>query len=479
MTRPISRRDAFRLGGLGLTTGALSTLLGRSARAEQYQQAEPQCLGDPKLLVINLRGGNDGINTVIPYQDPDYYSERPTIAIPSSGTGAGIVLNNFAMLNPALQPLMNPWNKGKVAFLHRIGDADSTLSHFTEQHFWETAVPGDLTFAEGWVPRLVSRGGFGPAAGNSYAASVSPRIQLLFDTQDPANQQAHIPLINDRGTYKGYSIAENTGSPSPEELKIRGDTASAGLRDFVAPPASSTPAEFDALQRGNYAEMLQSEDLVAPLIGAPWTGPGGGQYPQPGVNGLPNKFYVTQFGDQLRDSMHMLVETDLRIAGVEIGGWDTHSNQSLQQQERLQVLAAGLRAAFDDAEMAYSANILIFVMTEFGRTSGENGSNGTDHGRGGLAIAIGRCVKKGVYNNFTGAKGWTNGAGDGTRQSTLFDDGKYMPARTEYRTVFAEILRKHFLLSGGAGGDIDHVIPGWHAESQAGGPLYTSLGFLR
>ena len=177
----------------------------------------------------------------------------------------------------------------------------------------------------------------------------------------------------------------------------------------------------------------------------------------------------------------LLKHTDVRIVGLDIGGWDTHSNQGGENgnhANRLTDVAEAFQALYRDLESQWD-DLVICAMTEFGRTSKENGSNGTDHAEGSVMFVGGGCVNPGIYNchdiSDSSGKGfhWETGGSN----SAIFEvNNRYLSHRTDYRSVFAEIFAGHF---GDTQQQLENVIPDYaNLTSTYGGTTFQNLGLF-
>ena len=440
----LSRRQSLKLALSGLSIAGTSSL-GRGLWAMKYPIAggSPALTGK-KALFVFLRGGNDGLNCVIP-DDPAYYSLRiPSgVGVPK---GAGIPLTAFAELHPALQPLEKPFGDGNVALLHRVHYENASRSHFSAQQFWETAKPGDLTFKEGFVTRLLELTSSDPFRG----ATLSPKPQRLFVSKDPNRILAHIR------SFETYSLSLDPSNPTGPEGKLK-----RALRDHYEAGPLSTPDDLLARQTG--LVMLDSEGQVEPLLTAD-------EYDVANDFNYPD----TTFGRRLKEGIQILRDTTSQIVGVELGGFDNHSNQAEndgmegQHPDQLAQLAQGLRAIYDDSTQSGSSisDMLTIVISEFGRTTNVNASRGTDHGEASVVFAIGTGVNGGVFN--CDASNWSPG-------DSVEIESRYVGIRTDYREVLAEALRKHFGLASSTA--LNTVIPDYTTIS-VGDPLFDELGYL-
>ncbi len=448
MSHQLHRRQLLRMGGVGLLAGAFSSVLNRTAYAQVIGQ--PVLINFRKVLIIFQRGANCGLNTIIPHgNSSEYFGYRPLPTL--SGPGVDNIgvpfdpafdLNGFASMHPAMAPLSHVFNQGHLAFLHRVGTIDYSRSHFEAQRYYETLSPttpaGSLALEEGWVARMV---GALPTTGGYAGVSVSNAFQQAFRSTDPSRVQWHVPNI------AAYSQAKVKGAPTAVEAKMFG---SAGLAAQYG--GAQVVTETSALAYRSGVEMQEADAALSGVSSA-----------------QPNTPYpATPFGASLRDAVSMLTQTNALVAGVEIGGWDTHAFQggvNGRQAELLNELALGLRAVYNNV-MAHggSQDLMVLVVTEFGRTTPQTGSFGTDHGHGGVAMAMGLRVNGGVYN--CDPSTWLPGDMTGP-------DGPWVHHRTDFRAVFKEILRAYYFANTSM---IDLVIPGWSSLS---GPTFAELGFVK
>ena len=165
----------------------------------------------------------------------------------------------------------------------------------------------------------------------------------------------------------------------------------------------------------------------------------------------------------------LIKRTDVKVLGVNIGGWDTHTNQGQVNGShalRLGYVAEGFQALYRDLQSVWD-DVLIVSMTEFGRTSEENGSMGTDHGEGSVMFAAGGCVNGGTYN--CDATRWEPGAMFGK-------SGRYLSRKTDYRTVMGEMFTKHF---GDDSSQLEEIIPGYSTAAGDNPTDFEQLNYLR
>lgn len=413
---------------------------------------------EAKLVFIFQRGGNDGVNTVIPHGDPEYnIGNRPTLYIPpASAIDLG---NNFASLHPSMAAMMEIYNHpnltgidgpGNLAIIHRVGYAGQSKSHFNSQHYWENGTPGEPTFEEGMIYRQVALT-MNPVDNNLVAAAMSNSQMTALRGSLP------IPTIREPETF------DFTGDPAksskligrlpshPQGLGGEGLLgAYGGLRDFPDKPYRGLVYDT-GLALTNAMNIVQ--DAVAQ---GPYEPSEGAVYPS------------GDFGERLAQIAMLLKRTPARVLGVNIGGWDTHTNQggiNGRQGNLLAQVAQGFRALYRDLQDQWD-KLIIITMTEFGRTSLENGSRGTDHGHASSMFVAGGQVQGGVYN--CDASTWLEG--------DLFSaSGRYVERKTDFRAIFGEIFMRHF---GDSEEVLEQVIPGYTQAAQVNPGDFEFLNFL-
>ncbi|MCA8961579.1 MAG: DUF1501 domain-containing protein [Planctomycetes bacterium] len=444
-------RRRFLQASLG---SAALCALGPNFGVRPWSRALAQVGTDPakKLLVIFLRGGNDGLNTCIPYGDPEYNAtHRPTIFVPE--TSALDLGNGFAALHPALQPLHELHLLGQLATIHRVAYDNQSRSHFDSQQFWENAVPGDNELDEGWIYRHVVDT-YDLADNPLAAASISARLMVLFQGE------VALPHIFDLATY-------DLGVPGTASEKLLGTTGSpgSGVLGWYEQYSGSTHG-YDALlaTTGETVGQTLAEIQASGVDPATYVPENGATYPN---DDDPAGFPATSFPffRQLRDAVMLLKATDMRIAAVELDGFDTHAGQGSAAGSQAQLLswvAHGIRSVSLDMDSTWSDTAVV-TLSEFGRTSKENGSGGTDHAEASCLFVASGSVNGGVYN--CDATTWA--AGD------LFStpNGRYVSHRTDYRSVIAEIMAGHFGVA-----NLDAVVPSY--STLATTPSFAPLGLF-
>lgn len=358
------------------------------------RRAEAQTIPGRVLVCIFQRGAVDGLNMVVPHGESQYYSLRNSIAVPRPGASGGAVnLDGFFGLHPSMSALEPMFDDGELAIIHACGSPDDTRSHFDAQDFMETGTPGDKTTEDGWINRHLQT--IPPSQPTTLrAVAVTPTVPRALS--GPASVYAAASLTNlDLGAGRQGELAR---AAIEDMYRGRGDL----IGDTVE-------------------ETLDNYEIFTSLGG--YTPANGAAYP----NG--------NFGRQLRE-VAQVVKSNLgvEVAFLESGGWDTHVNQGGsdgQLSTLLRDFADGL-AAFHTDMGNLMDDVCVISMSEFGRTAAENGSAGTDHGRGTAMMAMGGNVRGGqVYGDWPGLS-----------SSQLFE-GRDLDVTTDFRTFFAEVVDRH------------------------------------
>jgi len=388
---------------LFIRDGVATVTLGLAAPAFLSAIAQAQGLPSRRLVVVYLGGGNDALNTLISYQDANYYSRRPTIAVPAGQVlQVGADASGRALgLHPRLGGLWNIFNEGRLALVQRTGYANSSRSHFEATDIWGTANPQSST-GSGWLGRYLDtlpRPADALAAWNTFGET--PRALL--------SGQTGVPAIPNGSTYTYAS--PNRGSAAVEERSA--------AQIMAANPASGRP--HLAFVNSTSRAALETLDRVAqatsytPTIAYPNTG----------------------FGLALRTVAGAIVRgVGSRVYWVQTGGFDTHAQQGTGggagYGNLMGTLGDGLWAFYSDVRNQGLINdTTIIVFSEFGRRISENGSGGTDHGAAGVMMAIGGMVRGGLHGTAPvlapGSPTLENSSGD-------------VRYETDFRSVYARVL---------------------------------------
>jgi uncharacterized protein (DUF1501 family) len=392
----VTRRDFIRGGVAAFTVSfAAPAFLSDIARAQGARSRS--------LVVVYLGGGNDALNTVVPYQDPFYYSRRPTIAVPagqvlqigsdSRGTSLG--------LHPRLTGLRNIFNEGRLAIVQRTGYQNSSRSHFQGFDIWGTADPSQPN-TTGWLGRYLETVPKDALAGWCTTREV-PRALL--------SREVSVPGIPDARTYTFAS--PNSGAEALNERAAATRIAShlAVDRPHLALVNSTATGALETLDR--VASVASYVGTVA--------------YPNNG------------FALALRTVAGSIVRgTGTRVYWVQTGGYDTHAGQGAQGGGAYATLMGtfgdGLAAFYNDLRnQGLLSDTLVVQFSEFGRRISENGSGGTDHGAAAVMMAMGGAVRGGIYGS---APSLNPDFGN----QTLENSGGDVRYETDFRSLYARVL---------------------------------------
>lgn len=328
----MQRRDFLKLGA-GLSIAGLSPQL---ALANNNLRS---------VVLIKLSGGNDGLNTLIPYQDPLYYQLRPTIAIPKHQV---IPLEKNMGLNPYMKALMPWWKKGNLAFIQGIGYAQQELSHFSSIDVWETASMPKQYQTDGWLNRVLPRykkGLHGVVLGDNTGPLTGKDCHTIA-MQSPEVFLSQVSLIDD--------IKLSHTTPALQHL---------------------TKVQHQLFQSG---QQLKQKMQHPRSLGVP--------------------FSTSKFGRRLESVAKMINQgLDATVYKVELDGFDTHVNQLNTQSNLLHHLAVGLNSFATAMQRSGKwNNIVVVTYSEFGRRTQENHGGGTDHGAASTHLVMGGRVRGGL-----------------------------------------------------------------------------------
>jgi uncharacterized protein (DUF1501 family) len=363
------------------------------------------------LVVVFLRGGWDALNVVPPIAGDDrgYYEKaRPDIRINNL-----LPLNDQFGLHPALAPLYDLYQQGNMAVVHAVGLNYDTRSHFDAMEYIELGTPGSKSTTSGWITRHLQTTG------------VSSILPALSTSGAPSSLLNFVPTVNlnDPGDFSQW----DNGLAASQQVALRqmysGETLlhRAGIR------------------------TLESLDIVHPLVEEEYQPTNGARY-----NG-------DELSQQLKTVARMIkLETGLRVATVDYGGWDTHEYQNDGDAgylaDLLGNLASGLSNFYLDLDGGYTDKLSVVVISEFGRRLVQNESYGTDHGHGNVMFTLGGGVNGGqVY-----------GAWPGLHNDQLYDHAD-LAITTDYRQVLSEMLARRL-----GNADVASVFPGFTPSGEMG-----------
>jgi uncharacterized protein (DUF1501 family) len=341
----------------------------------------------------------------VPTFDPFYYSSRPTLQVPP---GAELPLTGGFGLHPAFAPVLPIFQSGDLAFVHACGSPDPSRSHFDAQDFMERAAPGDKSVVTGWLNRWLSVAGTGSA------------IQgITIDRAKVKAMGGPAPTVAFRD-IAGFAIEGTEPVVRRDALETRYE-----LLGVATALGRSTNEAFEAV------DLVQSVDTTTSVV-----------YP------------ASRLGAALKDAAALIKgDIGIKVIAVNTGGWDHHSNQLANMDGVGGDLAASLAAFWEDLGPCRTSPLTL-CMTEFGRRIDENGADGSDHGHGGVMLAMGAGVaggrvvlRDGTWPGLAPADRWI---------------GQDLQVTTDFRDVFAEILASHM---GTPVADLASVFPSYTVDA--------------
>jgi len=344
--------------------------------------------GYKNLVVIQLSGGNDGLNTIVPYGNDIYYQKRNTIAISQSDV---VKLNDTQGLNPSLSALKEIFDQGWMSIINSVGYPNPDRSHFRSMDIWQTASASDQFLTTGWIGRYLDSNC--QDCKNPYTA-----IEV-DDTLSLALKGAQMKGVAVQDPYKLY---QNTREPF--------------FKDLVR---SHSDANLNEDNLGYlYKTMIETYSSADYIQNTSKTYTVKGEYP------------ATALGNQLK-TVSKLINSGLktRVYYVSLSGFDTHTRQQEQQARQLKIYGDAVAAFIKDIKQSGKLDdTLVMTFSEFGRRVEQNASNGTDHGTANNVLLFGGKLKKaGIYNDAPDLTQLDNG------------DLKY---QVDFRDVYATLLDK-------------------------------------
>ena len=342
------------------------------------------------LVVVQLSGGNDGLNTVIPFGDDLYYKARPTIGI---GAGEVLRLNDHLGLHPALAPLKSEFDAGQMAIIENVGYPNPNRSHFRSMEIWHTA--GDSEGAReltGWLGRYFDAQCQGADPHNlENKGDIGISIGKVMPQSFRNWSNVGIALDNPE-TFQWNASGETIGLAKAQEAIFArlnqpgmGDTMRTGGLEGLGGIAGAEPETLDFLKHTAMNAILAGDRIRGALAKKS----AHSSYPD---SGLANQFQMI--------SKLIAANFATRVYYAFQSGFDTHSNQAGTHARVLKDVAASVHAF--RAELRAHGNaerVLVLAFSEFGRRVAENGSQGTDHGAAAPMFLFGEKLKAGLHGN--------------------------------------------------------------------------------
>ena len=348
------------------------------------------------LVLIQLKGGNDGLNTIVPVENDIYYNRRPGIAISKSEASSFKIADDLGT-HPSLAPLEPYFLEGNMAVVQNVGYPDTTLSHFRSQDIWITGTSADVVVGSGWAGRYLE-GAFPEFAENPSDTPLAVRIGA------PAPQ-----MFRGQTTDMGMSLG---GKDFLERLISNGE-----LYSSTDVPETTYGQEISFMRTVTNNSFRYSESIIEAAT--------------QGNNDIEYRGGEGKLADNL-STVARLIKGNLgaKIYHVSLAGFDTHAGQLNSHESLLSTLANSVDAFLQDLNQSTNdAEVLVMTYSEFGRRVAQNGSAGTDHGQGAPLFLFGNGVSGGLYGTAPDLSNLDTG-------NIIFD--------IDYRNVYGSILNQWF-----------------------------------
>ncbi|HLK20278.1 MAG TPA: DUF1501 domain-containing protein [Bryobacteraceae bacterium] len=396
-----SRRVFLKNSALAIFgVGTIPAWLSRSVYAGDASSARRKKI----LIAIFQRGAVDGLNMVVPFGEPRYYQLRPSIAIakPDGTDKSAVDLDGFFGLHPSLASLKPLYDARHLAIVDAVGSPDPTRSHFDAQDYMESGTPGLKATSDGWMNRalLKSTGAVSPLRAVSLGSGLSRTLRGRND-----------------------AIAMN----NLNDFQVRDQKSAATFESMY-------DHSLDTVLHGTGRETFSAVKIMQSIQKQSYTPANGAKYPG------------GRFGQNLQQIARLIkADVGVEVAFAEIGGWDTHVNESRQLDNNLLDFGQALAALYQDLGDRME-DVTVVTMSEFGRTVRENGDRGTDHGHANVMFVMGGDVQGGkIYGD------WPGLADD----SQLYE-GRDLNLTTDFRDVLGELVARHM-----GNPNLNAVFPGY------------------
>jgi uncharacterized protein (DUF1501 family) len=405
-------RRLFMSRGVQLLSvaGTIPFFLDHSAHCLAAEYANnPAGAGRPDdhvLVVIQLAGGNDGLNTVVPLGNDDYYSARPRLGVAKN---AALKLTDDWGLHPAAAGFKKLYDAGDLAIVHAVGYPNVNRSHFRATDIWTTAQPERLG-TTGWLGRYCDNTCAGADPGHA-PKQIEPSLAIAFGDEPPPALQGskYIPLTFASARRGPAPRTARGAMMQPDSTtKMSDDPAAMDASPLSAAGKAEQFLERTALNARVYAEKIRQASASVQNKAT---------YPQ------------SQLANDLKLVAQLIASgMPTRVYYVKLGGFDTHANQLQSHPALLDQLTGGLAAFIDDLkQLGQLDRVTTMTFSEFGRRVKENGS-GTDHGEASPMFIAGGRVKPGIHGTFPGLAPEKLSRGD-------------VAFTTDFRRVYSTLLR--------------------------------------
>lgn len=408
-----NRKVFLKSMGVGLysiTTGGIPLFLNRAFTAANQDKRSKT------LVVIFQRGAMDGLMAVSPFRDSHLQKYRPSLMMKAGTKKDSLIdLDGTFGLHPAFRSLYQLFQQENLAIVHGVGLSYSTRSHFEAQNYMESGTPGVKSTNSGWLNRAASL----LDQKNSPLQAVSITKNCPFAMQ---GEQSTVVIPN----LKRFGLSTDQSSVKSVYKALYSQT---NLEQF----------------REAGEESISAIKIISAIQNNEYQPTNGIHYPR------------SRLGQNLSQIAQLIkADVGLEIAFTEMGGWDTHRRQGTMTgsfARQAKILANAITTLWRDLA-EYRQDVVIMTMTEFGRTVRENGSGGTDHGRGSCLFVLGNQVDGGKVH------------GSVPELSVdQLEDQRDLPVTTDFRSVFAEVAGQHLAIT-----DDEMLFPNWNGQRL---PLFT------
>ncbi len=339
-----------------------------------------------KLVIVQLSGGNDGLNTIVPFTNDVYYKSRPKIAIKASEVRR---INNTLGFHPGLLPMQRLYDKGYLSIINNVGYPNPSRSHFRATDIWHTASDSNDYLTSGWIGRFIEQNGKKPFS----AIEIDDSLSLMLKGRE----------MNGIATKNPKLLHNNMNTPY-----------------FNKVLKQQTDRHLSEHNLGYlYKTMIETKSSAKYIYETSKTARTKIEYPQ------------NPFGKQLKTTAEFINSgLKTKVYYVSMGGFDTHANQINSQARLLDVYSKAMEVFVKDIdEQGNLEDTLILTFSEFGRRVEQNAANGTDHGAANNVFVIGKNLKKpGLYNEAPNLDD--------------LDTNKDLKYSIDFRSVYATILSK-------------------------------------
>jgi uncharacterized protein (DUF1501 family) len=401
MTQGMTRREFIKKGLTMVAVGVTApSFITRTALAMNNPwdvaqvTSRPGVPDDRILVVVQMGGGNDGLNTVIPFTNDAYYRARPNLAVPQKEV---IRVTDELGFHPNLAQVKDLYDKGAMAVIQGVGYPNPSRSHFKSMEIWQTADPeGRVRY--GWIGRyfdskcpVCEQPTVGVNVGQAMPLAMNAETGMGVSLENPETFQ-WMPALNGLGEKEEQELFKLLNAPAP------------GVDE---------PGTIDFLRHTAMNAHVSSERVRAAVNGY-----------RSGV-----EYANTRFASSMRLIAQMIAgKLPTKVYYAHMTGFDTHANQRGAHESLLQQLAEGVSAFYKDLEAQGNADrVVVLAFSEFGRRVAENGSNGTDHGTAAPMFVFGKAIKGGLY----GAQPSLTDLQDGDLKHGI-----------DFRSVYATVLDK-------------------------------------